>query len=59
VPVLREAVADKPLLGVCVGLQALFEHSRGGRLRPASALLPGRVRALRRAGRRSTLTASA
>jgi imidazole glycerol-phosphate synthase subunit HisH len=44
---LRDAViraaADKPFLGICIGLQMLFEHSEEGDT-PGLALLPGRVR---------------
>lgn len=44
---LREAViraaANKPFLGICIGLQMLFEHSEEGDV-PGLAVLPGRVR---------------
>ncbi|MBL8488473.1 MAG: imidazole glycerol phosphate synthase subunit HisH [Rhodocyclaceae bacterium] len=44
---LREAVlraaAEKPFLGICIGLQMLFEHSDEGDV-PGLGLLPGRVR---------------
>jgi imidazole glycerol-phosphate synthase subunit HisH len=45
VPVLREAVEkQKPLLGICIGMQILFEESEEhGRFR-GLGLLPGRVR---------------
>ncbi len=35
--------ADKPFFGICLGLQALFEHSEEGDT-PALGILPGRVR---------------
>jgi len=38
-----EAARDKPFLGICIGLQALFEHSEEGDT-PGLAILPGRVR---------------
>ncbi|MCC5805239.1 MAG: imidazole glycerol phosphate synthase subunit HisH [Opitutales bacterium] len=37
------AEADKPFFGICLGLQALFEHSEEGDT-PALGILPGRVR---------------
>jgi len=44
---LREAVIsaarDKPFLGICIGLQMLFETSEEGDV-PGLALLPGRIR---------------
>jgi imidazole glycerol-phosphate synthase subunit HisH len=44
---LREAVvaaaATKPFLGICIGLQMLFEHSEEGDT-PGLGILPGRVR---------------
>jgi glutamine amidotransferase len=43
VPVLREAIAAKPFLGICLGLQALFEHSEEGDC-AGLGILPGRVR---------------
>jgi len=43
---LREAVTEaartRPFLGICIGLQMLFEHSEEGDT-PGLALLPGRV----------------
>jgi glutamine amidotransferase len=39
---LREAAAAKPFLGLCIGLQMLFEHSAEGDT-PGLGLLPGRV----------------
>src|SRR5512143_2318078 len=45
VPVLREAAADgKPLLGICVGMQLLFEESEEHGRHAGLGLLPGRVR---------------
>jgi len=47
---LRDAVIaaarDKPFLGICIGLQMLFEHSEEGDT-PGLGLLPGRVRRFR------------
>ena len=44
---LREAViraaGEKPFLGICIGLQMLFEHSEEGNV-PGLGILPGRVR---------------
>ncbi len=45
VPVLREAVAEKkPFLGICIGMQLLFEESEEHGLHRGLGLLPGRVR---------------
>jgi glutamine amidotransferase len=45
VPILREAVeAGVPLLGICIGMQVLFEESEEHGLFPGLGLLPGRVR---------------
>jgi glutamine amidotransferase len=38
-----EAARDKPFLGICIGLQMLFEHSEEGDT-PGLALLSGKVR---------------
>lgn len=38
-----EAAARKPFLGICIGLQMLFEHSEEGDV-PGLGILPGRVR---------------
>lgn len=37
------AAAEKPFLGICIGLQMLFEHSEEGNV-AGLGLLPGRVR---------------
>jgi imidazole glycerol-phosphate synthase subunit HisH len=45
VPVLREAVeSGKPLLGICIGMQLLFEESEEHGLHQGFGFLPGRVR---------------
>ena len=45
VPVLREAVErGKPLLGICIGMQLLFEESEEHGLTRGLGFLPGRVR---------------
>jgi glutamine amidotransferase len=38
-----QAAREKPFLGICIGLQMLFEHSEEGDT-PGLALLPGNVR---------------
>jgi glutamine amidotransferase len=44
-PVLREtATAGKPLLGICIGMQLLFDESEEHGRHEGLALLPGRVR---------------
>ena len=40
---LLEAARDKPFLGICIGLQMLFEHSEEGDT-PGLAIFPGRVK---------------
>lgn len=42
-PALLEATRTKPFLGLCLGLQALFEFSEEDGGRQALSLLPGRV----------------
>jgi glutamine amidotransferase len=42
-PALIEAARSKPFLGICIGLQMLFEHSEEGDT-PGLGLLPGVVR---------------
>jgi glutamine amidotransferase len=45
VPVLQEAAAaGKPLLGICIGMQLLFEESEEHGIYRGLGLLPGRVR---------------
>jgi glutamine amidotransferase len=45
VPVLREAADEGiPLLGICIGMQVLFEQSEEHGIFPGLGLLPGRVR---------------
>jgi glutamine amidotransferase len=45
VPVLMEAAAaGKPVLGICIGMQLLFEESEEHGLHKGLGLLPGRVR---------------
>jgi glutamine amidotransferase len=41
---LLEATREKPFLGICLGLEALFEFSEEGGGIPGLALLPGHVR---------------
>ena len=45
-----DAAAKKPLMGVCVGMQMLLEHSEEQDT-PGLALIPGRVRRFRLEGR--------
>jgi len=41
--VIREAAQNKPFLGICVGMQSLFEHSEENGGTPCLDLLPGAV----------------
>ena len=51
-PLRRLILEGKPLLGICLGLQLLFESSEEGRL-PGLGVFPGTIRDFRRApGRR-------
>ena len=49
-PAVLEAAANKPLFGICVGMQMLLEHSEEQDT-PGLGLLPGRVRRFRLEGR--------
>jgi len=42
-PLLDQIAADKPLLGICVGMQMLFEFGEEGEGSPGLGILPGRV----------------
>jgi len=43
-PVLREAAATRPVLGICLGMQALVEESEESPGTSSLGLIPGRVR---------------
>jgi glutamine amidotransferase len=43
-PILDAVAAGKPLLGICIGMQVLFEESEEHGRHPGLGLLPGRVR---------------
>jgi glutamine amidotransferase len=42
-PVLREAAATRPVLGICLGMQALLDESEESPGTPSLGLIPGRV----------------
>ena len=51
VPVIREAVEREiPFLGICVGLQLLFEESEESPGVPGLGILPGKIRRIPRTG---------
>jgi len=43
-PALLQAARSKPFLGICIGLQMLFDHSEEGGGVPGLSILPGQVR---------------
>jgi glutamine amidotransferase len=43
VPILKEAAAAKPFLGICLGMQALLDESEENNGTPCLGLIPGRV----------------
>lgn len=43
IPVVRECAASRPLLGICLGMQALLSESEENDLTACLGLLPGRV----------------
>lgn len=47
VDVLREEALKKPFLGICLGLQLLFDEGEEFGITPGLGLVPGRVRPLR------------
>ncbi len=51
-PLRRHVRAGRPFLGICLGLQMLFEWGEEGEGSPGLGLLPGRVRRLEAQGRK-------
>ena len=47
IPVIREEAEKKPLLGICLGMQMLFERGFEFRERAGLGLIPGQVRKLK------------
>lgn len=43
VPVIKTAAASRPLLGICLGMQALLEHSEENEGTACLGLIPGKV----------------
>jgi glutamine amidotransferase len=44
IPWIKEWIAsDRPFLGICLGMQLLFDNSEEGGLQPGMSVLPGRV----------------
>ena len=43
-PTLRKAIAEKPMLGICVGMQALFSHCEEDNAQTGLGLFDGSVR---------------
>lgn len=43
IPVLKEAAASRPFLGICLGMQALLNESEENHGTPCLGLIPGRV----------------
>lgn len=54
--VLLEVMRSKPFLGICLGLQALYEFSEEGNGTPGLGILPGQVRLFPRAQMRDPET---
>ena len=46
-PIRRIAAAGNPVLGICLGMQILFEHGEEGEVRAGLGLLRGHVRRIR------------
>ncbi len=45
-PIRQRIAADRPFLGVCIGLQVLFSETEEGGLHECLGIIPGRVRRL-------------